>query len=369
MKRRLEGFVRVAAGRPGRTVAVVLTLAVAGTLLSLSLRPSAGSDTFVSRSTPSFQATDQDHRQFGGDAVVILIREPLTDLVETKDLATITFLEACLAGQYVVPSAQLYSFQPAPPGAHAPYGGYGSPCGKLMKAKPVQVVYGPGTFLNRAVAAVNLQVRALLSSTQQQIQSAGEAARQVALGQGLSAAQADQAAKSARILATNQQTQALERLYLNSGISGTPKIDDPQFIPQIVFDQTRGVNQPKSRFSYLFPTANSALIQVRLKASLTDEQQAQAISWIRQAVQMPMFASAYGGTYVVSGEPVVVNDLATKISDSIAGLLIAAVLVMAATLLLVFRSKLRLLPLAVALAAAGITFGALSLVGGSLTMA
>ncbi len=342
MKRRLEGLVRVAARRPGLTVAIVLTLALAGTLLSLGLRPSAGSDTFVSRSTPSFQATDQDHRQFGGDAVVILIREPLTDLVETKDLATITFLEACLAGQYVVPSAQLYSFQPAPPGAHAPYGGYGSPCGKLMKAKPVQVVYGPGTFLNRAVAAVNLQVRALLGSTQQQIQSAGEAARQVALGQGLSAAQADQAAKSARILATNQQTQALERLYLNSGISGTPKIDDPQFIPQIVFDQTRGVNQPKSRFSYLFPTANSALIQVRLKASLSDEQQAQAISWIRQAVQMPMFASAYGGTYTVSGEPVVVNDLATKISDSIAGLLIAAVLVMAATLLLVFRA-LRLL--------------------------
>ena len=42
---------------------------------------------------------------------------------------------------------------------------------------------------------------------------------------------------------------------------------------------------------------------------------------------------------------------------------------MAATLLLVFRSRLRLLPLAIALAAAGITFGALSLVGGTLTMA
>ena len=238
-----------------------------------------------------------------------------------------------------------------------------------MKAKPVQVVYGPGTFLNRAVAAVNLQVRALLSSAQQQIKAPATAARQVALGRGLSAAQAAQAAKAAQTLASNQQTQPLERLYLNSGISGTPKIDDPQFIPQIVFDQTRGVNQPKSRFAYLFPTANSALIQVRLKASLSDEQQAQAISWIRQAVQMPMFASAYGGTYTVSGEPVVVNDLATKISGSIAGLLIAAVLVMAATLLLVFRSRLRLLPLAIALAAAGITFGALSLVGGTLTMA
>ena len=42
---------------------------------------------------------------------------------------------------------------------------------------------------------------------------------------------------------------------------------------------------------------------------------------------------------------------------------------MAATLALVFRSRLRLLPLGLALAAAAMTFGALSLAGGSLTMA
>ena len=42
---------------------------------------------------------------------------------------------------------------------------------------------------------------------------------------------------------------------------------------------------------------------------------------------------------------------------------------MALTLALVFRSRLRLLPLGVALAAAAIVFGLLGLVGGSLTMA
>jgi uncharacterized protein len=45
------------------------------------------------------------------------------------------------------------------------------------------------------------------------------------------------------------------------------------------------------------------------------------------------------------------------------------VLVMAATLALVFRTRLRLLPLALALVATALTFGALSLAGGSLTMA
>jgi hydrophobe/amphiphile efflux-3 (HAE3) family protein len=50
-------------------------------------------------------------------------------------------------------------------------------------------------------------------------------------------------------------------------------------------------------------------------------------------------------------------------------LLIAALLVMAATLLIVFRSPLRLLPLAIALMAAGITFGLTALGGATLTMA
>jgi hydrophobe/amphiphile efflux-3 (HAE3) family protein len=369
MKERLEGLARAAARRPGLTIAIVVAAAAIGAVLSLGLKPSTGTDTFVSSSSSTYQATADDHQHFGGDAVIVLIKEPLTDLVETKDLATLTFLEACLAGQYVVPSQQLESFQPAPPGAHAPYGGYASPCGKLMKNKPVQVVYGPGTFLNRAVAAVNSQIHALLANVQQQTTAAKNAAVQLAVGRGLSQKQAQAAGNSAAQLEQQQQFQQLEQLALNSGITGAPRIDDPQFIPQIVFDQTKGVNQPKSRFAYLFPTANSALIQVRLKANLSNDQQAQAISWIRQAVRMPMFRSAYGGTYTVTGAPVVINDLASTVTGSIAGLLIAALLVMAATLLIVFRGRLRLLPLAVALAAAGITFGLLSLLGGSLTMA
>ena len=84
---------------------------------------------------------------------------------------------------------------------------------------------------------------------------------------------------------------------------------------------------------------------------------------------MPMFRSAYHGTYTVSGVPVVTDDLASTITGSIAGLLAAALVVMGVVLLLVFRNRPRLLPLGIALAAAGITFGVVSLLGGSLTMA
>ena len=368
-RERFERLARAAASRPFLTLGVVLALAIGGGLLALGLRPDASSSTFVSSSSSSFKATNDDHQHFGADAVVVLVREKLTNLVETKDLATLSELEACLGGQVLNADQTLASFTPAKPGSKPPYGGYNSPCGKLMKTHPVQVVYGPGTFLNRAVAAVNTQIIDLLNQAKQAVSQAESNAYNLAIGRHMSKAQAQKVANAAGTLKQQQEVESLEQLYLNSGISGTPSIDDKQFIPQIVFDQTRGVNQPKARFSYLFPTANSALIQVRLKAGLSDEQQRAAIKSIRQAVQMPMFHLAYGGTYTVSGVPVVTNDLASEITGSIGGLLVAAVLVMAATLLIVFRSRLRLLPLAVALAAVGITFGVTSLLGATLTMA
>jgi uncharacterized protein len=369
MKERFEWLASVAARRPAVTIGIVLTLAIGGGIGALGLKPSTGIDTFVSRSSSSYQATLDDQRHFGSDAVVILIREPLTDLVLSRDLGTLSFLEACLAGQQVVQNLQVGAYTPAPASRAKPYGGARSPCGKLMRARPVQVVYGPGTFLNQAVTAVNREVVTLENGAAQSIRRAEQAAYNLALGEHRSKQQALAAARAAGQLEQQQTLRQAEQLALNSGLTQLPNISDQNFISQVVFDATRGAHQPKSRFAYLFPTSNSALIQVRLKSSLSDAQQAQAISLIRQAVRMPIFKLGYGGTYTVTGAPVVLNDLSSQITGSIAGLLVAALLVMAATLLIVFRSRLRLLPLAIALAAAGITFGAMSLVGASLTMA
>ena len=72
---------------------------------------------------------------------------------------------------------------------------------------------------------------------------------------------------------------------------------------------------------------------------------------------------------MVSGVPVVFEGLAQELSTQIFVLLAAALAAMVITLAVVFRTPLRLLPLGIALGAAGIVFGFLSLVGGSLTMA
>src|SRR5436309_11895931 len=98
-RERLQRFVSASAARPALTLAIVVTLAVAGAALALGLRPDTSAGTFVSSSSSSYQATVEEQKHFGSDAVVIMIREPLTYLVQTADLARVTQLEACLAGE------------------------------------------------------------------------------------------------------------------------------------------------------------------------------------------------------------------------------------------------------------------------------
>jgi uncharacterized protein len=368
-KERLEALTRAAARRPLTTVAIVLALALGGGVLALGLTPSVAESTFVSSSSSTYRATQAEYKHFGGNQVVVLIRESLPDLVSAPDLGVISRLEACFAGQVLVPNQTLQALEP---GAGNSYGGQNSPCAQLRRANAVQVVYGPGTFLNQAVSAVNNGIRQILSGAQQAATTAGHRAYGIALSRGLTPGQAAQLQQAAQSLAQQQQMSQLYRLALQSGISLSDfpvSIGNLNFISQIVFDQTRGPYQPKAKFAYIFPTPDSALIQVRLKSSLSTGHERHVIGLIRRAIKMPIFQLEHGGTYIVSGEPVVVTDLASQVSRSIVVLLIAALVVMATTLLVVFRKRLRLLPLAIALSAAGITFGAMALAGATLTMA
>jgi len=351
----LERVARAAAARPLPVLLAVGALALGGGALALGLEPDTGSGTLASGSSPAGRATAELHRRFGDDAVVVLIREPVTKLVLTEDLKREIQLEGCLGGN-------------VPNGAQ-PYGGARSPCAGLAKLRAAHVVYGPGTFLNESVNTVQAAVEGEMATARRGVDQAAAAAARDAKRQGLDAAGQKQAADRARAAAQAQATVELEQLALNSGIQGIPQLDSKPFISQIVFDPTRGADVPKARFAYLFPSRDAALVQVRLKPQLSSAQRARAIALIRAAVRMPMFASRNGGSYVVSGVPVVTNDLADSITSGIAGLLAGAVVAMALVLVLVFRVRRRLLPLLVALAAAGLTFGAMALVGAGLTMA
>ena len=354
--RSLQRIVRGSARRPRLVAGLLVVLALLGAGLALRLTPSTGSDTLVDRGDASFQATERYRERFGDHSIVVLVREELSRLLLTDDLGRLIGLEGCLSGNL-------------PAGATAP-GGPRSPCARLAREKPVQVVYGPGTFINSSADQINARFDAQQRQKAGEAQRAGEAARKLARGRGLPRAEQDRLGRAAQQVVYAQFLNEAAQLALRYGLGlKRPRIDDPDFISTLVFDPRRGATTPKARFSYLFPSARTALVQVRLKPGLSEARRRQAIATVRDAVAMPRWGLKQGGTYTVTGAPVVVDELAREITGATALLLLASVLVMAATLLLVFRGRPRLLPLGVALAGTALVFGALALVGASLTMA
>jgi hydrophobe/amphiphile efflux-3 (HAE3) family protein len=357
---RLSGLLRAvmgaAARRPLLVGLAVGLLALAGGVLALRLQPTAATDTLVGRGSASFAATERLHERFGDEAVYVLVREPVTQLTLTSDILRVQGLEGCISGN-------------APKG-QVPPGGKDGPCAQLAREKPAKVVFGPGTFLNEAIGQIQDQFNAESTARAAQAKRAAIAARALARAQHKSPAQVRRYGEQAKQLVEAEFAKNVIALALKYGIRSAPQLNDPQFVSKIVFDDTKGPGVPKGRFAYIFPNKGSALIQVRFRSNLSESERDRAIGLVRRAVAMPEWKLPNGkGTYVVTGAPVVVSDLTRSISHSLIALLVAALVVMAITLALVFRARLRLLPLVVALAAAGLTFGALSLAGASLTMA
>ncbi|MCW2985689.1 MAG: hypothetical protein JWR63_3259, partial [Conexibacter sp.] len=355
LPRILGAAMGTAARRPLAVGLLISVLALAGAALALRLAPTTATKTLVGTSSASWQATELDHRLFGEDAVYVLVRGPVSKLVLTSDLERLIALEGCLGGN-------------VPKGA-TPVGGWAGPCGRLGKAKPAKVVFGPGTFINESVRQIGDQYNNQLKSIQSDAQKQYDAAYKLARGQHYSVARAKRVADQAKQLATAQALSDAMKLALKYGLLKAPQVNDPGFVSQLVFAGGQAAGTPKARFAYLFPNADSSLVQVRLKPGLDDGARKAAIANIRAATRMGDFALRTGGRYTVTGAPVVLSDLTTKVTDAIVTLLIASVLVMALVLALVFPARRRLLPLVVALVAVAITFGALSLIGASLTMA
>ena len=319
-----------AAGHARPVVAVSAVLAIAAAVGASQLPADAGVDTLVDADSPTAKATQQVRESFGEEPVVVLVKGELPELLLGDDLFKLLRLEGCLSGK-------------VPKGAEAIPG----PCAELAETGAVEFLTGPATFLNESVVQIDNQLQRLAENVP-----------------------ADRFREYLLAVATRY------------GITSAPSITNEEFVATVVFDFARPRGTPKARLAYLFPNAKSAQIVIRLKPDLSAAERHRAIGLIEAAVEdtTPRRACAEnkhpapcfeleGGSYVVSGAPVVIDGVSRALKDALLVLFAIAVAVMAFVLLLVFRSRWPLLPLAIALAAAAITFGLLVLVGGSLTMA
>ncbi len=311
-------------------VAISALVAVAAGLGATRISTDAGVGTLVDADSSTYRATNAVREAFGEEPVLVLAQGDLPELVLTSDLFQLLHLEGCLSGK-------------VPEGAKTIPG----PCTELAALEPVEFVSGPATFLNQAVVQIDEQLQRL----SQRVPPA-------------------------------QFREFLLSVATRYGITSIPSLENEEFVATVVFDLARARGTPKARLSYLFPNSRSALIAVRLKPGLSEAERARAIELIEATVEdttprkacgeegkpAPCF-ELQGGTYVVSGAPVVVDGVADALKDALLVLFAVAIALMAVTLLIVFRSRMRLLPLGIALAAAAITFGLLALVGGALTLA
>jgi uncharacterized protein len=327
----LFGRVAAWAARHARSLLVVTAVvAVAAAVGATHLPTDAGVDTLVDSDSATAQATEQVREDFGEEPIVVLAKGELPQLILSDNLFKLLRLEGCLAGK-------------VPKGAESIPG----PCTELAEMEAVEFLTGPGTFLNESVVQIDNQLRRLAENVP-----------------------ADRFREYLLAVATKY------------GITSAPSITNEDFVATVVFDLARPRGTPKARLSYLFPNAKSAQIVIRLKPGLSDAERRRAIGLIEAAVEdttpreacrqggkpAPCF-ELEGGSYVVSGAPVVIDGVADALKDALLLLFAIAVAAMALVLFLVFKTRWALLPLAIALMAAAITFGLLALVGGSLTMA
>jgi hydrophobe/amphiphile efflux-3 (HAE3) family protein len=329
--RRPFGAIAAWSVRHARAVLVVAGLiAIAAAVAATQVHTDAGLGTLVGKDDPTYEATQQVRAEFGEEPVVVLVKESLPKLLLGKDLVRLLHLEGCLSGKLPKGAEPL-------PGA----------CEGLAETKPVAFLAGPATFLNESVVQIDQQLERM----------------------------------SKQIPQARFQEFLLE-VATKYGITSLPSIENEEFVSTVVFDLAKARGTPKARLAYLFPNSHAAQIVIRLKPILTESERRAAIALIKEAVAeteprkacaeggkpQPCF-QLRGGSYVVTGAPVVVDAISSALKNALLLLFGVAVVVMAFVLLVAFRSRLRLLPLVLALGSAALVFGLLDLVGGSLTMA
>jgi uncharacterized protein len=344
-----------AAVRPRLVLALAVVLALAGGALALGLTPTAATETFVGRSSASYQATQRFYRHFGEEPIQVLVQGNLQQLLLSSDIERLLGLEGCLSGR-------------VPPQGLAREGGRNGPCARLARLGAVKVAVGPGTFVNEAAEEIDEQLAGGRRQSETRAAQAKRTVSSAALARGLSSAQASRLGEEAREATLSAYAAEVAALAVQYGISSEPAIDNPEFVGALVFDRAAPAGTPKRRFAYLFPSPNAALVSVRLRAGLSEAQRSQAIALIRKAAVMPQWHLEHGERYLVTGAPVIVADLTSDLTRSIRILLVAVIVVMALVLCLIFTGRPRLLPLAIALLASALTFGVLALSGGSLTV-
>ena len=282
---------------------------------------------------------------FGDDAVIVLVRGPLRKLVLTEDLERVIGLEGCIVGQR---AGQRQAAGRRRTGRAR----------SSQRTKPVQVVYGPGTFINEAVRQIQdefTRAAAAERAAGRPRPTRRRASWRSRRGRSRRPRRRSWPSRPSSSSTAEFMRDALQ-LALHYGLterarSSTTRTSSPRS------SSTRASRRGDAQGALRLPVPDQQLGADPGAAASPDADatpaRARDRADPRRRWRCPTGGCSNGGTYIVTGAPVVVTDLTTRSRARSSLLLVAALLVMAATLALVFRARLRLLPLGVALRGGG----------------
>src|SRR5215204_3871521 len=168
MERVLRRLAMGVTRRPVSVLAATAFLALGGAALALLLEPSAATETLVNQGSDTFKDTERFKKDFGDEAILVLVHGELTRTVLTSDLGRLIQLEGCLSGNVPDTKRGLGTLPPV--------------CREIAELDPARVVYGPGTFVNTAVRQIGDQFGKEQRRAAVQGQKAAAAALETARG-------------------------------------------------------------------------------------------------------------------------------------------------------------------------------------------
>ena len=131
-------------------------------------------------------------------------------------------------------------------------------------------MFGPGTFINTAVNQITDELARRSGKAEADAKKAADAARKLSAKRGDPKARQSRLAARARQLVQGQFSQASSSWRCATGSRACRPSTTPTSSPRwCSISEARRSAEPKSRFAYLFPSPDAALIQVRLRPAST----------------------------------------------------------------------------------------------------
>ena len=312
---------------PGRVVVAVGATVAALAVGLPQLEFVTGQETMVDPGAEVSRVNERYQDTFGGEPMLVLLSGDIRAIAGREALAEVRALEEDLRASGEFPA-----------------------------------VVGPASALDFAAGQLAVAPDLITAATERDAAAAAAAARSAAAADGRTAAEQDEdaAVAEADLRAARDELVAGELTRLTA--AGEQTLDNPAFVDFLLFGPD-GEIRPAMGDNFL--DEEHALLLVRLPGNASIDDQARAADVVDDIVarhQVP------GVDVLASGPPVLLAEINDYLRGGMATLGALAVGVMALLLVLVFRVRWRLLPLAVVTVGVVGAFGAVGLAGIPLTL-